>query len=474
MRPWIWIGLSFLVFSAAHADAPDRVALDRDAKAQFLGLNFFDQGRGMHMSPGLVTYVNEAMQKLPSPDDRNVDLRTWFTRRWGLQFEGKNIVGLFDRDYERLHVGAIGCVACHSGRAAGQLVVGLGNKNIDVLRMAKDVHELETWWKALVPAEKKSDAYADVEDDALKFSQYLSNEDIGNLTQGLVPVSFIRGWFYRTHGDTLPGGIRRGQVKVPFLWGYGEKKKIGQFCDGYGDGTLVGWAVAVELTAGQSPEVVRSYVPKVEAAEQLFSSFLPPKYPFAVDHALAAKGQQLFNRTCAGCHGTYETDADGLPIYKAPKFIPWAVVRTDDDRLLGNTPAFDQRVETSPLRDLIRHNTLGPGYFAPRLVGVWSRFPFLHNGSVPSVAALLTRPEDRPNVWSLHNAGERARFDEDHLGLTIPESTLEREALLVEAKLGKRDVYFTGRDGHSNQGHDFYTSLGDDDKRSLIEYLKTL
>ena len=80
----------------------------------------------------------------------------------------------------------------------------------------------------------------------------------------------------------------------------------------------------------------------------------------------------------------------------------------------------------------------------------------------------------RPKVFSLRDAGERSRFDENNLGLTLPRNAIEREALLAAARLGKRDVYLTERDGHSNQGHDFYTGISDDEKRALIEYLKTL
>jgi hypothetical protein len=474
MKAFLFGALGLAFSMAALAEVPSRITLDQDARTRFLGLNFFSSGRGMHLSPGLITYFNETMELLPAPEDRNINLRTSFTRRWGLNFDGKNVVGLFDREFEKMHVGAIGCVACHSGRAAGQLIVGLGNKNIDVVQMAKDVNKLETWWKALVPDAKKNDAYREVEEDARAFSRYLADERIGNLTQGLVPISFIRGWFYRVHGEAIPDTLRRGQVKVPFLWGYEEKRKVGLFCDGYGDATELGWAVAVELAAGQRPETVREFYPEVKKAEELFNHFLPPKYPFAVNEEKALSGKEIFSRTCARCHGTYEKDSDGLPIFQSPRFIPWTVVRTDDDRILGNTPEFNAMVDRSPLGDLIRYTNLGQGYFAPRLNGVWARFPYLHNGSVPNVAALLTRPELRPQVFSLENAGDRDRFDEERLGLTLPPSKAMEKHLLWQAQAGKRSYYFTGRVGHSNQGHNFYTDLSDDEKRSIVEYLKTL
>ncbi len=247
----------------------------------------------------------------------------------------------------------MGCVACHSGRAAGQFVVGLGNKNIDVLQMGKDIALIESFWKGFVPWIFKDRDYIDVEDAALRFSSYLANPAIGNLTQGLVPISFIRGWFYRIHGQPLPETMSRGQVKVPFLWGYGEKRRVGQFCDGFGDGNELGWAVAVELAAGQTPEAVRAYYPKVKAAEESLEHLLPPAYPFEVDILLAARGREIFSNTCIRCHGSYERDSEGQPIYKPPRWIPWEVVRTDRDRVAGHSPAFDALVGSSPV-----------GYFA--------------------------------------------------------------------------------------------------------------
>lgn len=467
--------LAFLLASPALADVSlNRAQADREAQKQFLALNFFSQGRGMHLSPGLIKVFNKFMEVLPSPDHRRLDGRRWFARRWGLNFENGDLIGVFDEEYKKLRVGALGCVACHSSRAAGQFVVGLGNKNIDVVQTAKDLQRLELWWRDIVPARKKSAAYLEVEEDALAFARYLSDEKLGNLTQGLVPVSFVFGWFYRIHGEAIPPKFRRGQVKVPALWGYGEKRKAGLFSDGLGDGREAGWGALVELAAGQKPEAVRDYYPQLQKAEELFHDFLPPKYPFGMNKAMAESGKVIFSRSCAGCHGAYEKDAQGLPLFQQPRWIPWAVVRTDPERTLAATPELKGMLDRSPLADIVKYTNLGQGYFAPRLEGIWARFPYLHNGSVPSVAALLEKPAKRPKVFSLKDAGERKRFDAVTLGLTLPEDQEEEEKLLKKARKGKRDVYYVGREGQSNQGHDFHTDLSSAEKRALIEYLKTL
>jgi hypothetical protein len=40
-----------------------------------------------------------------------------------------------------------------------------------------------------------------------------------------------------------------------------------------------------------------------------------------------------------------------------------------------------------------------PGYAAVPLDGIWARAPYLHNGSVPTLAALLEPPDRRPAVF---------------------------------------------------------------------------
>jgi mono/diheme cytochrome c family protein len=369
-----------------------------------------------------------------------------------------------------MRIGAIGCAMCHTGRAAGQTIVGLGNKTFDIVQLATQLRRIQRRYVAvtLANAERR-----EVEASALGFVERIADRDRGNLTRGMVPVSFVFGWFFRMAGEEPPAEMHRAAVKVPALWGYGAKRDVGQFCDGYGDGRVPGWAVQVELTAGQRPETTRQYLRKIEAAEKLFAAFLPPAYPFENDRRAAVKGSEVFADNCHRCHGTHERDGSGLPIYQEPRLIDIDRVGTDRDRLDARSEALDRYVESSPLSDMIRHRSPPPGYFAPRLDGIWSRYPYLHNGSVPNIAALLTPSTERPVVFSLRDAGERERFDESKLGLTLPDER-ERTRLLRSGQNGDRSVYDTRRTGHSNAGHEFGTDLDDAEKSALIEYLKTL
>lgn len=435
-------------------------------------LNFFYKGRGMVISPDLIN-MYEIVKKIGVGLSTNGILN----QRWGLNLLNKEIKGMFTVPYKNMNMGVLGCVACHSGRAAGQWVVGLGNKNIDVGQIGKDAYIAELIWGA-APRPHKPE-FREIHNRALHFTKILKNDNINNLSQGLVPTSLVKTWFYEVSNLPIPMKFGRGQVKVPHLWGYGEKRKSGSFWDGFADGVLPGWAVAVELRGGQSPENVREYIDKVHQAEDSMSDLLPPKYPFKINQKSALRGKDIFNKTCFKCHGTHERDENNFPIYKQSKVIPWKFVKTDYERLDFVTPEFLKLIDSSPLNDLMKYkDRSGKGYVAPRLWGIWARFPYLHNASVPTLMDLLSHPNQRPRVFNLYRSGEKDRFDQVRLGLKVnrDQESSHYKKMLKKAKKGKRSLYLTSRTGHSNQGHyfDFYKTMSEQDKLDVIEYLKSL
>ena len=105
------------------------------------------------------------------------------------------------------------------------------------------------------------------------------------------------------------------------------------------------------------------------------------------------------------------------------------------------------------------------------LNGVWATPPYLHNGSVPTIDDLLGDPEKRPPTFYL---GSR-EYDPVKLGYKTDPITNGFE-------------FDTSIRGNSNRGHEFrkdYSkdkeikgvigpALSVDDRKALIEYLKTL
>ena len=104
-------------------------------------------------------------------------------------------------------------------------------------------------------------------------------------------------------------------------------------------------------------------------------------------------------------------------------------------------------------------------YRARPLDGIWATGPYLHNGSVPNLDELLKPAKDRPAKF---HAGTR-EFDPVHVGFT------------TQSVAGAFEFDTTKR-GNSNGGHEHYRGSGeqqdhvftDDERKALIEYLKTL
>lgn len=463
--------VSLVLLSLALCSTPSwgqhispRLEKAKEAQEALLNLNFFHNGRGMILPPGFPPLSAENPVTRATLSLMSKKLRDDF----GIHVRSGRVAGFSQVTYKGFRIGVVGCAMCHSGRAAGIFVPGLGNKNFDLGQLALSSKGYLSFFEKISngdPWNQDPETRTFLAANSKHFLDNVSNPELINETQGLVPIGLIRKWFFDNEGLKMDSPAR-GQVKIPALWGYGEKRKTGSFSDGFGNGVKPGWAIAVELVAGQTPEGVREYEHRLEEAEGRLADLLPPPYPFAIDQVRAQRGQQLFQNKCSYCHGSYQKDPEGFSIFEQPRFISWDRIGTDAERLSGVTPFFRELVARNPLRDLIEATPHGEGYMAPRLVGVWARFPYLHNGSVPTIFALLSPPSERPKVFSLQDAGERYRFDTKKLGLNFSPT-----------RGNPRWTYNTSKIEHSNQGHywpNLFSDLSDENRFELIEYLKTL
>lgn len=186
---------------------------------------------------------------------------------------------------------------------------------------------------------------------------------------------------------------------------------------------------------------------------QLTEHIAPPAYPFAIDRAAAVRGQPLYAVHCASCHSGVENDTR---LYSVEQ------LGTDPIRATVFTPRQAESFNSFLMK--LRADGYQPSpepgirstqkYWAPSMEGVWARSPYLHNGSVRTMHDLLEPPASRPA--SFHR-GSRV-FDEASMGYT------DAGPYLLD----------TTKPGNSNSGHDYGTRLPADQKRDLIEYLKTL
>lgn len=191
----------------------------------------------------------------------------------------------------------------------------------------------------------------------------------------------------------------------------------------------------------------------VKRQTDLSESIRPPKYPFAIDQAAAKRGAAHFESKCASCHGGPESDK---------RLYSVAEVGTDPHRAelftekqaegFNKFLAELEAVGYEPPKEFGVRST--GKYFAASLGGVWARSPYLHNGSVRTMQELLTTPAQRMKTFKRGSQ----EYDANQMGYT--------DAGVY--------VFDTGSEGNSNSGHDYGTKLSSEQKRELMEYLKTL
>jgi hypothetical protein len=157
---------------------------------------------------------------------------------------------------------------------------------------------------------------------------------------------------------------------------------------------------------------------------------------------------------------------------------------------------YDSQKPPTPAPARVEMNGYRPnGIQAPRaykvrpLNGVWATPPFIHNGSVPNVYALLSPVSERPKTFYLG----RREYDPVCMGyqltaLTMPEGNPDLRCLGDKANpdAGKFFGGFkldTSVRGNRNTGHEFRDgargngvigrALKPEERRALVEFLKT-
>ena len=253
--------------------------------------------------------------------------------------------------------------------------------------------------------------------------------------------------------------------------------------------------------------------------EKLVRKLGPPRWPWPVDEAMAAAGKAIYERPatqggCTECHGITKGAV------RFPDHQTWATpvqnVGTDtrEFELLGRT-ARSGALEgaripfvTSPLKptdtafNILATSVLGsviqhylpfaattqtsppatfklppqlsdlPGAFrapAPAvaayearvLEGIWAAAPYLHNGSIPTLAELLKPAAERVAAFKVGPS-----YDLVNVGIATEQTSFDQVLTTTDCS----DL----SSGNSRCGHEFGTSLPQAEKQALLEYLKTL
>lgn len=385
----------------------------------------------------------------------------------------------FAKNADGINVAYMNCLQCHAGKFNGKLVVGLGNADSDwttnlggaaaaknlllaLLPSPQELKEIDRFIGRLgvigPPAVMRTIGTNPAEMLATTFIAHRDNKTLAWSDTPLMTIPFVERM---PAGDTITS-------KVPPWWRM--SKKNGQFYNGMGRGDhrrsmMLAGSLCTDSVA--EAEAIDAHFNDVNA---YISTLGPPKYPFAIDKTLANKGHDVFLAVCATCHGTYAPD----PVTYPNILIPEATIGTDDAvGMAGTTKDFG-----SELVNYYNQSWYGQvgeyqpmnAYMPPPLDAVWATAPYLHNGSVPDIATLLDSTK-RPKYWRRVDH-DTTHYDQATLG--FPWETVASGQKAPPFGIPAKEIYDTEQYSHANRGHTFGDTLTPEQRKAVIEYLKTL
>jgi mono/diheme cytochrome c family protein len=271
----------------------------------------------------------------------------------------------------------------------------------------------------------------------------------------------------------LPKEELAAAADYPSLWNQKPRDGLRLHWDG-NNSSVDERNLSAALGAGVTPVTVDHAA--IQRVRDWIWTLPPPKYPYPIDASLSARGERVYQDQCFQCHGgnrfrdgdiapAVPAPIDNLDVATAPRLgavTPVADVGTDGHRWAAYTDIFAANQYTlypdSTYR--FRHFRKTAGYANQPLDGIWLRAPYLHNGSVPTIRDLLEPPAQRPAVFY---RGDDL-YDREKVGF------VSNHADENGHRYGRYD---TTVEGNRNTGHLYGTSLSDDDKRAVVEYLKT-
>ena len=214
---------------------------------------------------------------------------------------------------------------------------------------------------------------------------------------------------------------------------------------------------------GVHPDTAGGSLDDATAIMTFLKAYRPQPIPVAVDPIEATRGSKVYASNCASCHGSYGGTPTAPRLARFPNWI--GDVGTDMLRATAFNRVLAAGVGNTVYRDRISVG-IGRGYVAPPLSGIWASAPYFHNGSVATLAELLSPDTRRPKFM----VGGHA-LDFDRVGLRLEPSGAYPQGYRPFSTPAWID---TSAPGRGNQGHRVGKALSPSDKRALLAFLKLL
>jgi mono/diheme cytochrome c family protein len=368
------------------------------------------------------------------------------------------------------------CTVCHSSYFQGKLVQGLGRANhfIGADASGFSLNVLGIGIDSLLTGDTGKQL-----DDGLTLLARLFQDAAGHDHLFDIFAAFAMRhdpatlkWTGNLDGD--PNSGMKGWIDFPAWWHM--KKKNALYANGSGRGfksdhiMVQNWFSLDGIPEAQ--QVLNNFIHVQKWIEDDITAPKFVDFGGKIDSTLAATGEAVFNKNCAVCHGTYAAnDADET----YPNFIIDINEVGTDPHLATNHWIYPVKTwyDRSWYAQLkTSHIEKTNGYMPPPLDGVWITAPYFHNGSVPTLEGVIDSSK-RPATWTSTLTDDD--YDWDAVGWKNTPGQIQAFSLdsYSAIKLGG-GTYDTTEVGNSNQGHTYGDPLSADEKRALLEYLKTL
>ena len=353
------------------------------------------------------------------------------------------------------------CMGCHASHVNGQFVPGLGNGALDFTPSVAGIFDaLEGFIASQYGADSPE---AEISTLYLRGAR-ATQDQIRTAFRGVNPaMRMALSAAAHRHPEDLSWSEEPLHAApettlasdVPPLWNV--KKKNALYYNGMGRGDLsrllmlIGVVGIVDATQA---ERIDAHAPDLLA---WIFSLEAPLYPGTVNAAVAEQGRGVFEANCATCHGTY-----GAQETYPNLWIPAEMVGTDPAyaQFFADQTDFIAWYNASWYGGDATYTVAEVGYVAPPLDGIWATAPYFHNGSVPTLDAVLDASQ-RPTRWRRNYAS--TDYDLERVGWPVE----------VSDETGA-SVYDTTAFGFGNGGHRYGDLLTPTERRALLEYLKTL
>jgi mono/diheme cytochrome c family protein len=356
------------------------------------------------------------------------------------------------------------CFTCHAGRLNGRVIPGLGDSWSDYTRsQARQIRLAKLFmrmrygrkspeWEAasmILPYYKALTPRIITEQYGVNPAFRLEEACVAQRRPADLTYQAEPGFAMNTFNIACD---------VPPLWHVRKKQAL--YYTGMGRGDFTKLLMQASVLGIPDSSAARQAQEQFDDVLAWLRTLEPPAWPYSIDRQLAAQGEQLYLDACSKCHGRYgdhpEYPSRLEPLDKVGTDPLYARYFLEESGLAGwyNQSWFAQ----SPPRSEMKPSA---AYIAPPLDGIWATAPYLHNGSVPTLEALLNSPE-RPVYWLRSESS--SSYDSVRVGwqYTVPDRPRDPR------------TYNTRLPGYGNQGHTYGDTLSAAGRRAVIEYLKTL